>query len=207
MNMHKNARLTFLRRIELVHAVIETRQELRSVAARFGVSAATARNWVGRYLVQGQAGLLDRSSRPLKSPRATAPRTVLAIVELRKKCLTMARIAQVLRVSTATVSRVLRRAGLSRLSALDPVAPIVRYEHAAPADLLHIDIKTLGRIEAIGHRITGNPRDHTRGAGTESVFVAIDDSLADRLYRGASQRGQSVRDRFPGERCGLLHPA
>jgi len=175
MNMHKNARLTFVRRIELVHAVIQEKYEVNAVAVRFGVSQATARKWVGRYLSLGEAGLIDRSSRPWKCPRAIAPSTVLAIVELRKKRLTMARIAQALRVSKSTVSRMLARAGLSRLSALDPVVPIVRYEHAAPGDLLHLDIKTLGRIEAVGHRITGNPRDHTRGAGFESLFVAIDD--------------------------------
>ena len=175
MNMHKNARLTFVRRIELVHAVIQEKYEVNAVAVRFGVSQATARKWAGRYLSLGEAGLIDRSSRPWKCPRAIAPSTVLAIVELRKKRLTMARIAQALRVSKSTVSRMLARAGLSRLSALDPVVPIVRYEHAAPGDLLHLDIKTLGRIEAVGHRITGNPRGHTRGAGFESLFVAIDD--------------------------------
>ncbi len=78
-------------------------------------------------------------------------------------------------MSSATVSRVLARVGLSQLSALDSVAPVMPYEHAAPGDLLHLDIKTLGRIEAIGHRITGNPRDSVKGAGFESVFVAIDD--------------------------------
>jgi transposase InsO family protein len=73
------------------------------------------------------------------------------------------------------VSRVLARAGLSHLRDLEPVEPVQRYEHAAPGDLLHIDIKKLARIAATGHRITGNPRDHTRGVGYECLFVAIDD--------------------------------
>lgn len=175
MNIHKNARLTYLRRIEMVDEVIQSRHEVRSVAARFGVSTATVRKWMGRYLALGESGLMDCSSRPKLSPRAIATRTAQAVIELRKKRLTMIRIALALRVSMATVSRVLRRAGLSRLSALDPVVPVVRYEHEAPGDLLHLDIKTLARIEAVGHRITGCPRDHSKGAGWESLFVAIDD--------------------------------
>jgi transposase InsO family protein len=175
MNVHKNARLTFVRRIEMVDAVVQARHEVNSAAMRFGVSAATARKWVGRYLSEGEAGLADRSSRPQRSPRAIAVNTALSIIELRKKRLTIARIAQALQVSSATVSRVLARAGLSKLSALDPIVPVVRYEHKAAGDLLHLDIKTLSRIEAVGHRITGNPRDSVTGAGWESLFVAIDD--------------------------------
>ncbi len=175
MNIHKNARLTFVRRIEMVQEVIQARHELGFVAVRFGVSTATVRKWVGRYLGLGEPGLLDCSSRPHKSPRAIPIRTAQAVIELRRKRLTQARIAQALRVSIATVSRVLARAGLSKLAALDPVVPVMRYEHESPGDLLHLDIKTLGRIEAVGHRITGDPRDHTKGAGWESLFVAIDD--------------------------------
>ncbi|KCV15273.1 homeodomain-like domain protein, partial [Bordetella holmesii CDC-H643-BH] len=99
----------------------------------------------------------------------------LAIVELRRKRLTQARIAQALGVSASTVSRVLARAGLSHLADLEPAEPVVRYEHQAPGDLLHIDIKKLGRIQRPGHRVTGNRRDTVEGAGWDFVFVAIDD--------------------------------
>ena len=101
--------------------------------------------------------------------------TALAIVELRRRRLTQARIAASLGVSGSSVSRVLARAGLSRLSDLDPVEPVQRYEHAAPGDLLHIDTKKLGRIERPSHRVTGNRRDSVEGAGWEFLFVAIDD--------------------------------
>jgi transcriptional regulator with XRE-family HTH domain len=99
----------------------------------------------------------------------------LAIVELRKKRMTQARIAEYLAVSKATVSRVLSRAGLVKLSDLDPVEPMQRYEHAHPCDLIHIDTKKLGRIVTTGHRATGDRRDRNRGAGWEVLFVAIDD--------------------------------
>mgnify|MGYP002145596607 CR=1 FL=1 len=144
-------------------------------AAAHGVSAATARKWLGRYLAGGETGLGDASSRPNRSPRAIEPAKALAIVELRHKRLTQARIAAALGVSKSTVSRVLSRAGLSLLSNLDPVEAIVRYEHEAPGDMLHIDTKKLGRIERPSHRVTGNRRDSADGAGWEMLFVAIDD--------------------------------
>lgn len=118
---------------------------------------------------------MDRSSRPRRSPRSISPSQALLIVELRRRLLIQARIAKSVGVSMATVSRVLKRAGISKLSDLIPAEPIVRYEHASPGDLLHIDTKKLGRIERLGHRITGNPRDTTDGAGWEFLFVGIDD--------------------------------
>lgn len=175
MNMHKNARLTWNRRIEMVKDVIDHKRDIPSAALRHGVSEPTVRKWLGRYLRQGEAGMGDGSSRPHVSPRSISSGHALAIVELRRKRLTQARIAQALRLSAATVSRVLARAGLSKLSSLNPIEPVLRYEHPTPGDLLHIDIKTLGRIVAVGHRITGNPRDHVPGVGYESVFVAVDD--------------------------------
>ena len=175
MNTHKNARLTYVRRLEMVKDVINHRLTPGAAAAAYGVSGPTAHKWVGRYLAQGDAGLADRCSRPTHSPRSIAPGKALAIVELRRRRLTQARIAASLGVSKSTVSRVLARAGLSRLSDLEPSAPVVRYEHAAPGDLIHIDTKKLGRIERMGHRITGDRRDGMEGAGWEFLFVAIDD--------------------------------
>jgi transposase InsO family protein len=155
--------------------VLERGFTLRAAAAAHNVSAPTARKWVGRYLAEGRAGLADRSSRPQRSPRAIAPSQALAIVELRRRRLIQARIAASLGVSKSTVSRVLVRAGLSRLRDLEPSEPVVRYEHEHPGDLVHIDTKKLGCIERMGHRISGDPRDHTSGAGWEFVFVAVDD--------------------------------
>ena len=175
MNTHKNARLTFARRMQLVQSILDQHLGVAIAAEQQGVSMPTARKWLGRYLVEGEAGLADRSSRPRRSPRAIAASQALLIVELRRRFLTQARIAKSVGVSVATVSRVLKRAGISKLSDLVPAEPIVRYEHAHPGDLLHIDTKKLGRIERMGHRITGDPRDNTNGAGWEFLFVAIDD--------------------------------
>lgn len=175
MNIHKNARLTFIRRVEMVNDVIHGKLAVGQVAAHCEVSETTVRKWVGRFLAEGRSGLMDRSSRPVLSPRAIDSSKALTIVELRKKRMTQARIAEYLSVSKATVSRVLARAGLARLSDLEPTEPVQRYEHERPGDLIHIDTKKLGRIEKTGHRVTGDRRDRVRGAGWEALFVAIDD--------------------------------
>jgi transposase InsO family protein len=175
MNTHKNARLTYLRRLEMVQDVAEGGCSASEAAAKQGVSAVTARKWLGRYLAHGAAGLLDKSSRPDKSPRAIAPHVALAIVELRRKLLLQAHIASYMGVSKATVSRVLRRAGLSRLSDLRGDEPVQRYERETPGELLHIDIKKLGRFDKVGHRITGDRRQRARDIGWDYVFVAVDD--------------------------------
>jgi transposase InsO family protein len=175
MNTHKNARLTYLRRLEMVQDLTERGLSASEAAAKQGVSAVTARKWLGRYLVDGAAGLLDKSSRPEKSPRATAPSVALAIVELRRKLFLQSHIASYMGVSRATVSRVLRRAGLSRLSDLRPDEPVQRYERDHPGELLHIDIKKLGRFNQAGHRITGDRRQRARDIGWDYVFVAVDD--------------------------------
>ncbi|ETH30407.1 transposase, IS481 family [Bordetella pertussis CHLA-26] len=120
MNTHKHARLTFLRRLEMVQQLIAHQVCVPEAARAYGVTAPTVRKWLGRFLAQDQAGLADASSRPTVSPRAIAPAKALAIVELRRKRLTQARIAQALGVSASTVSRVLARAGLSHLADLEP---------------------------------------------------------------------------------------
>ena len=174
MNIHKNARLTLARRIELVRMIVDRGFTKAEAAHAAGVSEPTARKWFGRYLAESAAGLIDRSSRPKHSPRTIEPDKALAIVELRRRRLTHARIAASVGVSESTVGRVLRRAGLSRLSDLEPSQPVVRYEHEHPGDLLHIDTKKLGRIERMGKRIPGASRTPV-GAGWEYLFVAIDD--------------------------------
>jgi transposase len=175
MNIHKNARLTLARRIELVQDITVHGLSACVAAQAHGVSAPTARKWLGRYLALGDAGLTDASSRPAHSPRRIEPAKALAVVELRHKRLTQARIAAALSLSRSTVGRVLARAGLSRLSDLQPAEPVVRYEHPAPGDMLHIDTKKLGRIVRPSHRVTGDRRDSVDGAGWEMLFVAIDD--------------------------------
>ena len=175
MNIHKNARLTYVRRLELVQDITERGSSVADAACRHGVSAVTARKWLGRFLADGQAGLQDKSSRPEKSPRAIEPQVALAIVELRRRLCLQAQIASCLGVSKATVSRVLKRAGLSRLSDLRAPEPIQRYEHEQPGELLHIDIKRLGRFDRVGHRITGDRTQRARNIGWEHVFVAVDD--------------------------------
>jgi transposase InsO family protein len=175
MNIHKNARLTLARRIELVRMIVDQGFTKTEAARAAGVCEPTVRKWLGRYLSQGETGLTDRSSRPKCSPRTINPQKALAIVELRRRRLTHARIAASLGVSESTVGRVLRRAGLSHLRDLEPSEPVVRYEHEHPGDLVHIDTKKLGRIERLGHRITGNRRDTAGRAGWEFLFVAIDD--------------------------------
>ena len=175
MNTHKNARLTYLRRLEMVQEITERGLSASQAGAAHGVSAVTARKWLGRYLAAGAAGLCDKSSRPACSPRAIAPANALAIVALRRQLFLQARIAAYMGVSKATVSRVLRRAGLSRLGDLQPQEPVQRYERETPGELLHIDIKKLGRFERTGHRITGERTQATRGIGWEFLFVAIDD--------------------------------
>lgn len=175
MNHHKNARLTFARRQEMVSDMTQAGVSPADAAKAAGVSEATARKWLGRFLAGGEAALADKSSRPAQSPRRISQSTALAIVELRKRRLTQARIASSLSVSESTVSRVLRRAGLSKLSQLEPAAPVQRYEHAAPGELLHIDTKKLGVIAREGHRIHGDRRSRVRGVGWEVLFVAVDD--------------------------------
>jgi transposase InsO family protein len=175
MNTHKNARLTYLRRLELVQDITERGLSASEAGVQQGVSAVTARKWLGRYLADGAAGLLDKSSRPALSPRQIDPKVALVIVELRRKLMLQAQIASYMGVSKATVSRVLRRAGLSRLTDLRPPEPVQRYEREQPGELLHIDIKKLGRIERPGHRVTGTRGGRIQGAGWEFLYVAVDD--------------------------------
>ena len=175
MNTHKNARLTYLRRLEMVEDMTKRGLSVSEAAVQHGVSTVTAKKWHSRYLADGAAGLLDKSSRPKLSPRAIDPSIALVIVELRRKLFLQSRIASYTGVSKATVSRVLRRAGLSKFSDLAPVDPVQRYEREAPGDLLHIDIKKLGRFNKVGHRITGDRAGRTGDWGWEYVFVAVDD--------------------------------
>lgn len=175
MDMHKNARLTVHCRELLVSRLLRGRPP-RQVAEELGVSTKTVSKWLRRYRSEGSGGLRDRSSRPRCSPGATAHELALAVVALRRHRLTLVMIAQQLGLSRTTVARICQRAGLNRLAKLEPPVAVVRYERATPGELLHLDVKKLGRITRISHRITGDHRDSVDGGGWEYVHVAIDDS-------------------------------
>ena len=176
MNMHKNARLTVHSRADLVRRV-QAGQPPKAVATAFGVDAKTVRKWAQRFAAEGAAGLADRSSRPRKLYRPTPPERVEQVIALRRQRFSGQQIAKDTGLSPATVSRILRAAGISRARDLDPPVPVVRYERAHPGELIHLDIKKLGRFEVEGHRITGDRRKgSSRGAGWEFVHVCIDDA-------------------------------
>jgi transposase InsO family protein len=177
MDVHKNAPLTPAGREIMVGRVIAG-QTAKAVAASFGVCLKTVNKWVKRFQAQGAAGLVDRSSRPLCLRRPTPASTIERIAALRRQRWTGKQIAQELGASPATVSRVLARLGLNKLSALEPAAPVVRYEREHPGEMIHLDIKKLGRFDRVGHRITGDRtgQSNSRGIGWEFVHVCIDDA-------------------------------
>ncbi len=171
MDYHYHARLTIYSRELLAKAVVEGRLGLCEAAAAHRLSRQSASKWVRRYREAGRSGLRDRSSRPQRSPRRTSSELVERVERLRRERWTGIRIAQQLGLSQATVSRILTRLQLNRRHMLEAKIPVVRYEHAAPGDLLHLDIKKLARIVKPGHRITGDPKDETRGAGWEFLTL------------------------------------
>lgn len=175
MDYHHHARLTIYSREQLARKVLERRLSLREAAAECGLSRQSAAKWVRRYQQLGAPGMGDRSSRPHRSPHRTPSNLIDQVEVLRRQRWTGVRIAQATGLSRATVSRILVRLKLNKVAMLQPVRPVVRYEHPAAGDLLHVDIKKLARIHKPGHRITGNPQDETRGAGWEFLYVAIDD--------------------------------
>ena len=177
MDIHKNARLTPLGRERMVNMVISG-QTPKAVSKAVGVCPRTVRKWVDRFKAEGLAGLRDRSSRPDHLRQPTPQATVDRIEALRRQRLTGKAIAVETGVSAATVSRVLKRLGLNRLSALEPAEPPRRYQRDQPGELIHIDIKKLGKFNRTGHRITGNRtgQSNSRGVGWEFVHVAIDDA-------------------------------
>jgi len=174
MDYHQNARLTIHSRAQLARQVLEQGWTLQAAALHFGVSARTAAKWVHRFQL-GREALGDRSSRPRRCPRSTPLALIENVLALRRLRWNGARIAQELKLSRATISRILRRAGMNRLRSLDPPPPVQRYEHARPGDLIHFDIKRLARIVEPGHRVHGDRTRKSRGAGYEYLHIAIDD--------------------------------
>ena len=209
---HRNARLTPITRLELVQEVADGWSQAE-VARQFRVSRPTVQRWVRRYRRHGEAGLEDRSSAPHRHPRRTPPELEQRICAVRRQSeFGPHRIAWVLGLARSTVYAVLRRAGLHRLDRLHRVTRrVVRYEHPVPGDLLHIDIKKLGRIpHGGGHRVLGRssttPRG--RGAGLDYLHVAVDDhsryayveALPDERAPGLRRLPRPRRRPLPGAR-------
>ena len=175
MNTHKNARLSYARRRELVARAKLPGANQSQLSREFNVSRHTVRKWIGRDAQEGEAGLVDRSSRPHSMPTRLARALRRRIERRRRQRHSSPRIARDLGVPLATVVREQRRLGLNHLRRLDPPRPANRYEWPAAGDLLHLDIKKLGKIGRVGHRIHGDRTTRVRGIGWEAVHVAIDD--------------------------------
>jgi transposase InsO family protein len=175
MDYHKNAPWTAVSRGRLARLVIEDGVRLVSAAARFSVSSKTAAKWVARYRQLGDAGLADRSSRPHVSPRQTSSLLVEKVLALRRGHMPGYEIARRTGLSPASVSRILRRAKLSRWRDLNPPPPIQRYEHPRPGDLLHLDIKGMTRFSEVSLRGDGRLRGKQKHPGFLALHVAVDD--------------------------------
>jgi transposase InsO family protein len=178
MDTHKNAPLTPKGREMMVRAVVDCGLPKAVAARQFNTSAKTVAKWVERFRAEGVDGLRDRSSRPHSLPSQTAAAVCAAVETLRRRRYTGKQIAAEVGVSPATVSRILRRLGLNRLAALEPAEPARRYEREKPGEMIHIDIKKLGKFNRVGHRITGDRtgQSNARGIGWEFVHVCIDDA-------------------------------
>lgn len=178
MNVHKNARTTPHIRaliVELHHSGVG----VRTIAERFAISSRTVYKWLQRYREAGHSGLTDRSSAPRCVANALPQPWIDMALRLRRELrLTAHEIADSLHLARSTVARWLKRLGLGRLASLDPKPPVRRYQRERPGEMIHLDIKRLGKFNRIGHRMTGSRKDR-RGAGTkgwEFVHVAIDDA-------------------------------
>ena len=187
MNLHANAALSFRQRERMVRRVVDERWSVKEAALAAEVSARTAGKWVARYRAEGVGGLLDRSSAPLFVANRSDQRTVEAIAALRRLRFTGPEISEVLELPVSTVSGILRRIGMGRLGRLG-MEPAQRYERTVAGELIHIDVKKLGRIHGgAGKRITGHKRNpekthvdrdgvNRRVIGWECVHIAIDDA-------------------------------
>ena len=176
-NPHHGARLTVYSREQIV-ARVRSGQSAREVAEAFGVSLRTVRKWLARFSAGGRAALSNRASAPARVARRLPEAAVAAILHLRRTLrLTGAEIARKLGLARSTVARWLRRANLGRLAQIDPPGPVRRYQRDRPGELIHLDIKKLGRFDRPGHRVTGARSGcRNRGAGWDFVHVAVDDA-------------------------------
>jgi transposase InsO family protein len=175
MELHKNARSCPASRLVLVDR-IRGGMSVTGAASAAAISRRTAFKWKRRYQEAGEAALVDRSSRPSRMPRQVHPDRVEEVIRLRRRRYTGPQIAARVGLCTATVARILARHSLSRLKSLEPKEPVRRYQRQHPGELIHVDIKKLGRIGRVGHRIHGDHSKKVRGIGWEFVHVAIDDA-------------------------------
>ena len=177
MNIHENARLTVQGRSLLVQRVRQHGWTVEAAARAAGVSKRTAYKWLARHRAGGEPALRDRSSAPGRCPHRLPRVRVAEIERLCRMRWTSPRIARASATPLSTVGLVLRRLGLNRLKALEPKEPVIRYQRKHPGEIIHIDTKKLGRIEGVGHRISGR-RHHRRSPriGWEYLHVAIDDA-------------------------------
>jgi len=175
MNIHKNARTTPRSRAMLVHRVLVEHWPVTEVAISLGVSTRTVYKWLARYRAGGVAGLQDRSSVALHRPHAVSPAWVALVRLLRHGKLVAAEIADRLPLARSTISAILTRIRLGRLHFLTPPVTAQRYEWQRPGELIHVDIKKLGRFNRAGHRVTGQRNTASAGKGWEYVHVAVDD--------------------------------
>ena len=194
MRVHPNAKTTPKARALVIERLDVEGWSVRQVAAAAGVSVRTVYKWRARYRAEGLAGLRDRSQGPRRIPHRTRPAQVAAIRALRAQRFAAVGISQRIGVPRSTVGGILRRLGLGRLPPVTPPGPVRRYERARAGELLHVDIKSLGRIARIGHRIHGDRRQRVRGIGWEHVHVCIDDAtrLAYVEVRASLQVGDVV---------------
>jgi transposase InsO family protein len=198
MNVHKNARSCAASRELLVSRVTVHGWSVRKAAEAIGLSRRRATHWIGRARGGEVDWQYDRSSRPHQVRRPLSEQTRQQIVAHRRERLTMAEIAAKVGCSESSVSRVLAAAGLSRLSSLEPAVPIIRYERDKPGELLHLDIKRFGKIDGVGHRITGVRTNRPR-PGYECLHVAIDDhsrvTYAEMLIDQSAETAAAFLDR------------
>jgi transposase InsO family protein len=176
MKLHGNARTCLHSRRLVVERVLERGWTLAQAAEAAGVSVRTVSKWLARFRAEGADGLLDRSSAPERVPHRTSEERVAAIAALRRLRMTAAEIAETLSMPLSTVSAVLTRIGLGKLSRLEPPEPANRYERKHPGELIHVDVKKLGRIGRPGHRVHGDRRTRSRGIGWEYVHICVDDA-------------------------------
>ena len=174
VNSHKNAKLTPRGREEMVRRLDS--MPAAAIAAGFGVSLRTARKWKSRYRHGGVEALVDKSSRPLRCRSKLTEKTCEEIFSLRRKRLTGDEIASRLERGRSSVFRALRKLGCSRLTSLEAKPPVRRYQWEKPGQMLHLDIKRLGRIDGVGHRKAGTRQVYRRRPGWEYLHVCIDDA-------------------------------
>jgi transposase len=216
MKLHANAALSLRQRERMVLRVVEGGWSLTQAAEAAEVSDRTCSKWVARYRAEGVPGLRDRSSAPVVVANRTDEHAIQAIAALRRLRFTGPEIAEILERPLSTVSGILTRIGMGKLGRLG-LEPAERYERDRPGELLHIDVKKLGRIHGgAGHRMTGRPHDTPRltdaagrrrgTTGWDYVHIAIDDCTRPGLRRSPPRREGQHRDRVPAPRTRVLPP-